>query len=194
MRRSLFVWIGVMAAVVAAAGLGAVVLSRWLASGVEEPAAESGPAPVDETRKIKARLFYVADDGVHLVPVEREVPLGATTADQARRIVEALLEPPPSPLLSAIPAGTRLRALHLTEAGQAFVDLSAEVRSAHPGGLTNEILTVYSIVDSLTVNLPGLTGVQILEDGHEADTLAGHVDLRRPLARSTFWIDEDTPR
>jgi len=196
-RRSLIVWIAVMAAVVAAAGLGAVVLSRWLASGVEAPPSEGGraaAASADEARKIKARLFYVAEDGVHLVPVEREVPFGATTADQARRIVEAQLEPAPEGLVSPIPAGTRLRALYLTEANQAFVDLSAEARSAHPGGLTNEILTVYSVVDSLTVNLPVLTGVQILVDGHEVDTLAGHVDLRRPLVRSTFWIDEGTPR
>jgi hypothetical protein len=135
----------------------------------------------------------VADDGVSLAPIEREVAFGEGTVEQARRIVEAQLEAVPAPLLSAIPAGTRLRALYLTEANHAFVDLSAEVRSAHPGGLTNEILTVYAVVDALTVNLPALAGVQILVDGHEVDTLAGHVDLRRPLTRSTLWIEEGTP-
>jgi hypothetical protein len=51
----------------------------------------------------------------------------------------------------------------------------------------SEILTVYAIVSSVTANLPAVTSVQILIDGHEADTLAGHVDLRRPLARAAQW-------
>ena len=34
------------------------------------------------------------------------------------------------------------------------------------------------------MNLPAVTGVQILIDGKEVDTLAGHVDLRRPLRRN----------
>jgi hypothetical protein len=108
--------------------------------------------------------------------------------DQARRIVEAQLQPVEAPLTSAVPPGTTLRAVYLSERGEAFVDLSPEVASAHPGGALTELLTVYSIVDALTTNLPAVTGVQILVDGHEVDTLAGHVDLRRPLAKSTLLI------
>lgn len=193
MRRSLAVWLVVMALVLLAAGIGAVVLSRYLAT-TEPSAAPEAAAPAVESRKIKARLFYVAEDGVRLVPGEREIPFGETTLDQARRIVEAQLEPVAPPLVSAIPAGTRLRALYLTGANEAFVDLSAEVQSAHPGGLTNELLTVYTIVDALTINLPALAGVQILVDGREVDTLAGHVDLRRPLTRNTLFVDEGAPR
>ena len=33
-----------------------------------------------------------------------------------------------------------------------------------------------------------MTRVQILIDGKEVDTLAGHVDLRRPLAKSLEWV------
>jgi hypothetical protein len=45
----------------------------------------------------------------------------------------------------------------------------------------------------LTENLPTITRVQILIDGREVDTLAGHVDLRRPLARTPEWIEQPTP-
>ena len=189
MKRSVLPWIVVMAVVLTAAAFGALTLSRWLARGTGERAPEAAAAPA-ATPKIKATLFYVDPDGVRLAPAEREVAFGEGTLEQARRIVEAQLEPVEAPLVSPIPAGTRLRALYLTEANQAFVDLSAEVRSKHPGGLTNEILTVYAVVDAITVNLPAITGVQILVDGREVDTLAGHVDLRRPLTRSTLWIDE----
>ena len=132
----------------------------------------------------------MSNDGLRLVPTEREVPFAEGTLEQARQIVEAQLEPAPPPLVSAIPAGTSLRSVFLAAGNEAFVDLSREVSAAHPGGAANEILTVYSIVDALTTNLPALSAVQILVDGHEVDTLAGHVDLRRPLGKSTFWIED----
>ena len=149
----------------------------------------TAPAVPAEPR-IKVRLFYVSDDGLRLVAAEREVPFAEGTVEQARRIVEAQLEPPPSPLVSAIPRGTTLRAVFLTQSSDAFVDLSREVTATHPGGALDEIFTVYAIVDTLTVNLPAISGVQILVDGHEVDTLAGHVDLRRPLGKSAFWIED----
>src|SRR5205085_914653 len=48
-------------------------------------------------------------------------------------------------------------------------------------GSHDELLSVYSIVNSLTVNFPAIKRVQILVDDRPADTLAGHVDLSRPL-------------
>jgi len=181
-------WFVLAGIAVGAAAAATLVLSRWLATG-ETPAALDAPATAAEPR-IKVRLFYVSADGLRLVPAEREVPFAEGTLEQARRIVEAQLEPAPAPLLSAIPPGTTLRSVFLTQSSEAFVDLSREVAAGHPGGALNEILTVYAIVDALTTNLPALTGVQIRVDGHEVDTLAGHVDLRRPLSKSTAWVED----
>jgi len=142
-------------------------------------------------RKITATLYFVSDDGFSLVPAQREVAYAEDVAEQARAIIEAQLTPSP-PLVSAIPNGTRLRQLFVTEHGDAFVDLSPEVSANHPGGSLEETLTVYAIVNALTVNLPAITHVQILVDGHEVDTLAGHVDLRQPLAKSLEWVVHDT--
>ncbi len=120
--------------------------------------------------------------------MERDVPYGEGTVEQARQIVEAQIAPVAEPLVSAIPPGTKLRALYVTEKGEAYVDLSRDVAAAHSGGSTAELLTIYSIVDALTVNLPAITAVQLLVDGKEVDTLAGHVDQRRPLAKNLSWI------
>jgi spore germination protein GerM len=144
------------------------------------------PTNVDP-RKIRATLFYVADNGVHLVPVDREVPYADETAEQARKLLEALLQPADPPLFSAIPAGVTLKALMLSDKGDAFVDFSPEISTKHSGGSLDELLTVYAIVDTLTVNLPAIARVQILIDGKEAETLAGHIDLRRPLAKNLTW-------
>jgi spore germination protein GerM len=151
-------------------------------------AAASAAAPAPPGRKIKARLFYVSEDGMRLTSVERDVAYGEGATEQAREIVAAQIAPAIEPLVSAVPAGTALRAVFLTEGGEAYVDLSREVVSAHPGGTLNELLTIYTIVDALTVNLPAVTAVQLLVDGKAVDTLVGHIDLRQPLAKNLSWV------
>jgi Sporulation and spore germination len=170
-----------------------VGLPRWYGPPAVAVAAPPAAVPSEPGRKIKARLFYVSDDGGRLTAIESEVPYAEQTADQAREIIAAQLAPATAPLVSAIPPATTLRALFVTAQGQAFVDLSAEVASAHPGGATNELLTIYTIVNALALNLPAITAVQLLVDGKEVDTLAGHVDLRRPLARNPAWLAESAP-
>jgi hypothetical protein len=140
-----------------------------------------------ETRRIRATLFFVAEDGNRLVGADREVVYADGPVDQARRLMEALVQPIDKPLLQAIPAETKLRTLFITDTGDAYVDFSPELSSKHPGGSLSELLTVYAIVNTLTVNLPAIVRVQILVDGKEVDTLAGHVDLRRPLPKNLTW-------
>jgi spore germination protein GerM len=178
---------------IAAAWFLFVGLPRWyVARTTPDPAAAgTGAAPVAPVRKITATLFYVAEDGMALVPVQREVPFGETVAEQARAIVTAQLTAAP-PQVSAIPAGVVLREVFVTERGDAFVSLSADITTKHPGGSLHEVFTVYTIVNALTVNLPAITRVQILVEGKEVDTLAGHVDLRHPLAKSLEWVVHDT--
>ena len=48
-----------------------------------------------EARKIRARLFYVDEQGTGLRGIEQEVLFGEGTAEQARRIVEAQIAPAP---------------------------------------------------------------------------------------------------
>jgi hypothetical protein len=155
------------------------------------PGAVAPPPPAEDGRKIKVRLFYVSEDGSSLQGVEHDVPFAEDTAAQARAIVEAQIAVPPEPLVSAVPPGTTLRALFVTGQGQAFVDFGPELTAAHPGGSLTELLTIYTLVDALTVNVPAITAVQVLVDGKEVDTLAGHVDLRQPLVKNLTWVDAD---
>jgi hypothetical protein len=184
-----------LAVVAAIAILGAsvwfLVFPRWSSRTAGARAAAAAPAataPAPPGRKIKARLFFVADDGMRLTGLERDVAYGEGTVDQAREIILAQIAPVTEPLATAIPPGTTLRALYLTDRGEAYVDLSRELASAHPGGTVDELLTVYAIVNALTVNLPAVSAVQVLVDGKPVDTLAGHVDLRRPLAKNLEWV------
>jgi spore germination protein GerM len=183
-----FVAIGIIAAILIAG-------AWWALARVFRPArpgqATSAAATAQSSstaRKITATLYFVSEDGLSLVGVKREVPFGDTVLEQARQIAIAQLAPAPEPFASAIPPATTLRTLYLTERGDAFVDLSIEARTGHSGGALDELFTVYSIVNALTTNLPAVTRVQILIDGHEVDTLSGHVDLRHPLQKNMKWV------
>jgi spore germination protein GerM len=189
MPRRLLLW---LVALGAGAALGWILfagLPRWLARDAPTaPAATAGTPETEAESKIKATVFHGSDDGMRLVAVEQDVAFESSPAAQAQRVVEALLQPPPAPLLSVIPAGTKLRAVYLTDGGEAFVDFTSEIVTGHPGGSLNELYTVYTIVNSLTTTLPAVTAVQILVDGREVETLAGHVDLRHPLQKNPRWV------
>jgi hypothetical protein len=146
------------------------------------------PAPLQPTAHITATLFYAAPDGLGLVPLRREVPLAEGVVAQGREILIAQLAAAPEGQRAVIPAGTQLRAFYVTDRGDAFVDLSGIVTSAHPGGSMNELLTVYALVNAVTANLPAVQRVQLLVDGTEVDTIAGHVDVRRPLVPDTSLV------
>ena len=190
-RRSLLIAGG---AIVLALGLWAVIagLPRWLAAPANGggTAATPPPAATTEARKIQATLYYVSPDGTALVAATREVPYGSTPSEQARHIVEAQVAPPPDGQQSAIPAGTTVRAVFLTNTHEAYVDLGGSIISGQSGGSLDEALAVYALVNAVAVNLPQVTAVQILVNGEEVDTLAGHLDLRAPLGKALDWVQK----
>ena len=164
------------------------LLSRPASTGVPpEPIAAAPPpaAAAAAVPKIKATLYFASEDGLYLVPTEREVPLAEGAVAQARSILEAQLSAEAqAPLTSTIPKGATLRGIFVSDRNEVFVDLDPAIRTAHPGGTEQELMTVYTIVNAVLTNLPKLQEVQILIGGQEADTLAGHVDLRRPLRKN----------
>ena len=175
------------------------LLAWGVTIGLEQlagPTSDTSPvvaAPAPTTAHITATLFYASADGLGLAPMRREVPLAEGVVAQGRQILEAQLLPPTDGQRSVIPMGTRLRAFYVTDRGDAFVDLTPDVAFAHPGGSLSELLTVYALVNAVTANLPAVQRVQLLVDGKEVDTIAGHVDVRRPLARDASLVREAVP-
>lgn len=80
-----------------------------------------------------------------------------------------------------IPKGTRLLGISLKD-GIVYVNFSEELKKNHPGGSLGELLTIYSVVNTLT-EFPEVRKVQILINGAVLETLAGHIDLTSPLER-----------
>ena len=159
--------------------------------GTDDPAAPAAAADADAAaaaqQKITVKLFFLAPDQPALLIEDREVAYSADLARQVRTVVEEIVKGPQKGLAGTLPAETRVIDSFVTAAGVAYVDLSKEATAKHPGGSRGELLSVYSVVNSVTANFPAVKRVQILVEDRQVPTLAGHVDLTRPLpADMTF--------
>jgi spore germination protein GerM len=159
--------------------------------GAEEDSAEaasSGSAPAKEEeaagdveRKINVKLFFQAADRPGLVIEERSVTFSTDLSRQLRGVVEELVRGSRIGLGPTLAPETKVLNVFVTARGIAYVDLSKDVVTGHPGGSEAERMTVYSVVNSLGTSFPAVKRVQILVEDKPAQTLAGHVDLTRPL-------------
>lgn len=150
--------------------------------------AAAGPGvyvePLDEPgERIQVVLYFIGGDG-HLVAETRQIP---KVQGLARRTMEELCRgPAQAGLLPTLPAGTALRDINIRD-GLATVDFSGELVAKHGGGSSGELLTVYSIVNTLT-QFQTVERVQILVEGRQVESLAGHVDVREPLTRDGHLV------
>ena len=180
-------------ALIALAAVAAVALLAWLLQGgkpqveqvevldvVELPT----PTPAPEQRVI---LLFAGSDGM-LHPELRSVPLPEEVHERIRVVVSELFAGPRSaPRLSPpIPYQASLQAVFVDQHGNAYVDLTAPPTPLT--GSSTELMLAYGVVNSIILNCPEVTAVQILFGGHEVDTLTGHLDLSRPFVLNKRFI------
>lgn len=155
-----------------------------VADEAASPASSSGAdheGPSEAERRINVKLYFEAPDRPGLAMEERSVPFAPDLSGQVRVVVEELIRGSEHGLVPTLSPSTRVLDVFVTARGVAYVDLSKEVAEALPGGSGAERLTVYSVVNSVTTNFPAIKRVQIVVDDRPTPTLAGHVDLTRPL-------------
>jgi len=145
----------------------------------EDSAANTQPvAPPVSGVTEQATLYVAYDDAGVLRPKPVRIPLPAGRQERAAEMLRALLTlylDKFSP--HALGAGSEIRDVYLVDPGLAVIDLNAAFADGHRSGVLVEELTVVSLVQTLSANIPGITRVKILVEGKERDTLAGHADL-----------------
>ena len=110
---------------------------------------------------------------------EREINAGDKDFQVA--VLEELIKGPQNPSLGAtIPPDVQVLGVTVEEKGTAVVDFSRELLTSHWGGSMGEIMTVYSVVNTLS-SLPGIEQVKFLVEGEEIETLTGHLDISEPV-------------
>ncbi len=184
---SLWPWIAAGILLSLALGVGAYLFFRAAAPPEQGPALERFQAITSVAGpKSDVKLYFPSKEGDLLVAEEREVPESPDVNVMARAVVEELIRGPSGGLTPSLPQGARVKSLYIDESGTAYVNFSRELQSEFPGGAWTETLTIYSLVNTLTANFPeDITAVQILVEGAEIKTLAGHIDTSRPFLPRT---------
>jgi len=138
-------------------------------------------SPTDPPMTVK--IFFPAASGEPLLTAEdSSIFKSGELTNRAKQVLEKLQEGPKTEgMFPAMPRDTKVEDVFISEEGTAFINFSKTIETNHPGGVLSEVATIYSVVNSLTYNLPEITGVKILIGGIEKETLAGHSLLLLPL-------------
>jgi len=165
--------------------LGAILIALVAGCGRKGPVqatSASTPAPPQTLTNKPVQLFY-EDDGLLLAPRVENVALPESDSAALRPLLAALIAPAPAGTdPRPVPEGIEIRATYFLPDGTAIVDLGGPLfATGWKTGSQAELMLVYSIVQTLTSNLPAIRQVQILVNGQPSETLAGHVSIERPL-------------
>ncbi len=129
-------------------------------------------------------LFVLNTGTGRLERMVREIEKDQELSEQLTHTLEWLLYPEEDVRNEAFPQDTKVLNVFLTSSGIAYVNMSRHIQDHHIGGLAAELLTVSSLVNTVLVNFrEEITHVQILVEGAEIETLAGHVDCRKPFSK-----------
>ena len=131
-------------------------------------------------------LYFASADGMSLVPENRKVYYSRNVSIEKLVIEQLLKGPDDSRLLSALPAGTKLNSISISENGVCIANFDASVETTIAG--VTENVTLYSIVDSLT-ELDSIKQVQILVNGETPHISNVDVDLSTAVSRNDTIIN-----
>jgi hypothetical protein len=129
-----------------------------------------------------ATLYFPSLEQGTLVPESCSITWAEADVDRVRQVVLALAEGSHQGLRRVLPASTSVRAVFLAPDGTAYLDLSNDVLSEFPPGIETESLAIYSLVNSIAMNIPSVRRVKFLIQGQEVETLDGHADLTAAFA------------
>jgi spore germination protein GerM len=153
-----------------------VVIDNMVAQETEK--SEETP----DENSIEVKLYFLDLEGNTLVPEKRFISKYGNITDQMKLTLIELIRGPQTELVATIPQGVDVREVFLDEKQCAYIDFSRTISQNHAGGTTGEQITIASIVNTMTQTFPKqIRKVRILIDGKEAKTIAGHIDISKPI-------------
>ena len=138
--------------------------------------------------KKEVLLYFSDSEGEYLIAEKRPILKKNEVKEEAKETILELIKGPKEKLIPTLPPRTKLLTLQINDAGVAKVNFSSALSKDHPGGSSAEMMTVYSIVNSLALNFPQIKRVQILIDGKSIETITGHLSLRQPISPKPHLI------
>ena len=143
--------------------------------------AEKTPIVIIEDVSVREIQLYFTDPmGTFLIPENREIPGCDDDRDCICSLLKSLIKGSQQKNLPVLPKETKVFGVEV-ENDLVRVNFSRQLVDFHPGGSLTELLTIYSLVDSLNENFPYIRRLQILVEGEVRQTLKGHVRIDQPI-------------
>ncbi len=147
----------------------------------ESPVSAQAAGP-EQPASVRDVTLFFPDESLRVSPETRSLALPEVEtfaiATLTEEVLRGLSERWPD---SFVPEGAKVRAAYRLE-NTAIIDIDAPaLTEGWTTGSQAEILAIQSIVHSVTTNFKGIDSVQILVNGGEPATFAGHIDLSKPL-------------
>lgn len=140
----------------------------------------NGEISAETTEYAILSLYFANTQKTDLVVEERVVEVNANQAREKTIVEQLIAGPQKEGLQRTIPIETKIRDVTTTNDGTCYVDLTKDFVAKHSGGETEEILTVYSIVNSLC-ELDYVKKVQFLVGGEKLDVFKGNLEFKTPF-------------
>jgi hypothetical protein len=144
---------------------------------------EVAPVPefIEETLAEREVTLYFAEPQGRYLARETAIISGCEDdRDCVRALLEQLINGPRGDNVRVLPATTRVEGVEL-ENDLVRINFSRHLVDHHPGGSMTELLSIYSLINSLSESFPYLRQMQILVEGEVRQTLKGHVRIDHPV-------------
>ncbi len=139
--------------------------------------------PLDEQGMRSVTLYFGGRKAEGFVSERRIITASLHRDEEVQEVVKELLRGPKSAnAVRTWPEGTALRDvfydddLHLL-----YLDFNTALVSGDTGGSAMETMTLGALLRTIAVDFPEVDAVQILVNGLEVETLAGHIDCTKPF-------------
>lgn len=152
----------------------------WFLQEPEGTGEKQAPTITDELPARSVQLYFSDPEGRYLVAESREIPGCADEGECVRGMVDALIAGPKQGGIAVFPKEARVLGVDI-ENDLVRINFSRQLVDFHPGGSLSELLTIYSLANSLNENFPYLRQLQILLEGEVRQTLKGHVRIDLPV-------------
>jgi len=154
----------------------------------ETPAVESQAVPRTTLETFPVKLYFPGEDGRLYSELWEAPTVGDVQARMTAVLTQLLTGPQSANLRAPLGDGIQVAKVYLTDR-QAVVDLILPEGQAPPAlGSQREILTVYSLVNTLVFNFSEAERVLLLWNGRQPETFAGHIDTTHPLRANSDLV------
>lgn len=161
---------------------GVILLVLALLTGCISTEKDTVKAEVDKVNTKENVVTYLPTDNADgLVPTTLTLDKGS---ELPKRAIEGMIALDAKEAYPIIPAGTKILSVVVDpETKVATANFNSTLQDAMKGGSLAEELIANMVVNTLT-GIDGIESVRFQIEGHNIDTISGHMDFSRPLKRN----------